>query len=596
MIIDFDIHYLIRLEASMLFLFKNNRKLTHFISLTIFLLTIINTTWSNELASKASLSYQSIHHPVIGRKGMVVAQNKVAANVGMQILKKGGNAIDAAVAVGFALAVTLPRAGNIGGGGFMMAHHANTNTTVAIDYYSQTPANITPDLFSKTSSIKKYDKQLAYTSYKSVAVPGTVAGLWKAHHRFGKLPWKDLVEPAIALADQGVQLTDDDIKALEKHKQALLEDPEAARVFFKPKAQVYQVGEYFKQPELAWSLTQIRDYGKEAFYKGELAKKLISGIRKQGGILTLQDLANYKVHVSQPIWSTYRNHQIASPPPPAAGIVIASIMNVLEHFPLKQFGANTVASLHIIAEAIKLGRQDLHFIGNHPQWRTPIFGLIDKQHAAHRISWISLKKTLDPHIVQSSHPLCHDQPDTTHYSIADAEGNVVSNTYTLSNSFGAHVVAPGTGILLNNTLTNLAWKEAHAIRKKSRAPLPNTRITSTISPLIIFKKGKPWLVTGTLGGGRIPSTLVQLLVNCIDHQLNIAEATMRPRIYQLDAHNPLELEYAFSEDFIPLLKAKGHQVIRTITMGSTQSIMLENGLFYGAADARRPGAAAIAVD
>jgi gamma-glutamyltranspeptidase/glutathione hydrolase len=539
------------------------------------------------------IDYHAIHHPEIGQGGMVSTQNKLATQVGIHILKQGGNAIDAAVAVGFALAVTLPRAGNIGGGGFMLVYHAATQKTFALDYYGQAPGQITPTLLLETST-NPHKKRF---SHQSVAIPGTVAGLWEAHHRFGQLPWKKLIEPAIRLAHHGIRLSFDEARALKRRKNVLTQDAFTAKTFFKPNGEPYQPGEIFKQPDLAWSLTQIRDHGKDAFYKGTLAQRFISGIQQQGGILTLKDLAQYSVNVSTPVWSTYRHrYTIACTPPPASGIVLASIMNILEHFPLTKLGANTAESIHILAEAFKLGRHDFNFIGRHPKWRIPISTIVDKAYAKQRAQCIQMNRTLSPQQVGTLQTHFEENENTTHYTIADAQGNVVSNTYTLSDSYGAHVVAPRTGILLNNTLRNLAWSsKSPEIRQKSRSPTPYQRIPSSITPLIVFKDNKPWLATGSLGGGHIPGVLAQVLVNVIDHQLNIAEATMRPRVGQFDANDALLLEHGIPDDLILLLQAKGHRIQRTRIMGGVQSILIEQGFFQGAADSRRPSSTAMAV-
>ncbi len=529
------------------------------------------------------INYKHIHHPVIGRGGMVTTQHHLATQTGVHILKQGGNAVDAAVAVGFALAVTLPRAGNIGGGGFMLVHHAATQQTLAFDYYGQAPSQLTP-----AQLIEATTQPRSIFSHQVVAIPGTVAGLWEVHQRFGTLPWTTLVEPAIKLAREGMPLTFDEARALQQRKSILIKDPSAAKTFFKPNGDTYQAGDCFKQSDLAWSLTQIRDGGKDAFYRGQLGQRLIQGIQQQGGLLTVEDLAHYTVKVGTPIWSRYRTHyHIASMPSPAAGIILASIMNILEQFPLNQLGANTADSIHILAEAFKLSRYNL---------KIPACTFIQKSFAIQRAQRIHLKRTLNPEPIESTQTAAQESADTTHYTIADAAGNVVSNTYTLSDSFGAHVVAPGTGILLNNTLKNLAClSKLPKANKQNGMTIPYQGIPSAITPVIVFKNNKPWLATGSLGGSRIPGVLAQLLVNIIDHRLNPAEATMRPRMGQLDADTPLVLEHSFSNDVMGLLRARGHRIKWVNTMGGAQSILMEHGLFQGAADTRRPDSSAMAV-
>ncbi|MET0336681.1 MAG: gamma-glutamyltransferase [Caulobacter sp.] len=537
------------------------------------------------------VGYGQIHNPTIGRQGMVVAQNTIAAKVGAEILRQGGNAVDAAVAVGFAEAVTLPRAGNLGGGGYMVVHMAKTNQTITIEYYGEAPQATTPDLLLGANGRSDPNK---IASFKGVSTPGTVAGLWAAHSRFGKLPWKKVVEPAVKLARDGVILTDDEAQATAARQKAMARDPGATKAFFKPDGSAYQAGELFKQPDLAWSLAQIRDGGQDAFYKGAVAKKIVDGMRANGGVMTMEDLAAYKANVADPIWSSYRGLKIAYMPPTASGVTLAEVMNVLEHFDMPKLGWNSVASMHVISEAMKIGWADRAFVGGPPQWKTPVAGLASKAYAAERAKLIAMDTSLTTATFKVGDPYKHESPDTTHFSVADAEGNAVSNTYTISSSYGAHVVAPGTGVLLNNSMGNFAWG-ARGEDSEANRPAPGKRVGSTITPLIVFKDDKPWLVTGTPGGGYIIATMAQLLVNVIDHKLNIAEAAMRPRINQSGIDGPLELEEGIPQDLVPLLEAKGHKVTKSMTMGSTQSIMIENGLFYGAADTRRPDALAIGV-
>jgi gamma-glutamyltranspeptidase/glutathione hydrolase len=545
--------------------------------------------WAQQGTGGDIVGYGQIHHPEIGRGGMVVAQNRIAANVGAEILRKGGNAVDAAVATAFAEAVSLPRAGNLGGGGYMLIHIAKTNETVAIEYYGQAPLATTPDLLLGPDG--KARAKLSQ-SFKGVSVPGTVAGLWEAHHRYGKLPWKAVVAPAVQMAKTGVILSDDEAFALNSERKAMITDPGAAKAFYKKDGSAYQPGERLPQPDLAWSLAQIRDHGVDAFYKGEVGKRMVAGIKAGGGVISMEDLATYKANVSAPIWGEYRGHKIAYMPPTASGVTLAEVMNILETFPMKDLGSNSVASLHVLSEAMKIGWTDRQYVGGPPQWTTPVNGLTSKAYAAERAKLISMTASLSSKDLKGGDPYRYESPNTTHFSVADAEGNAVSNTFTLSASFGAHVVAPGTGFLLNNSMGNFAWG-ARGETDKANKPEPGKRVSSTITPLIVFKGDKPWLVTGTPGGGYIIATMAQMLSNVIDHDLNVAEAAERPRMNQSGVDGPLELEAGFSPDIVPLLEAKGHKVAPSMTMGSTQSILIDGGLFYGAADTRRPDAAVV---
>jgi gamma-glutamyltranspeptidase/glutathione hydrolase len=538
------------------------------------------------------VSYGQIHSPTIGRGGMVVSQSALATQVGVDILKQGGNAVDAAVAVAFAEAVTLPRAGNIGGGGYMIVHMAATADRpaqdIAINYYGTAPRATTPDFLLDDSG--KFDRR-APSSFRNVSVPGTVAGMWEAHRRFGALTWAQVLAPSVKLAEDGVILSDGEADATAGRATVLATDPGAREAYLKADGTPYRAGERFKQPQLAWSLRQVQQGGADAFYRGELARKIVEGVQARGGIMDAQDLADYRADVTAPIWSTYRDHRIAYMPPTASGVSVAEGLNLLEHFPVRELRWGSVDSLHLISEAMKIVSSDRRLIGGAPQWTTPAQGLASKEFAAERVKLIRMDRSLAAADIPEGNPYPYESQDTTHYSVADAHGNAVSNTYTLSNSYGAHVAPVGTGILLNNSLDNFSW----GTRGEPNSPAPGKRLGSTITPMIVFDDEKPWLVTGTPGGGYIIATMVQLISNVIDHQLNIAEAAMRPRLNQGGGDSPLELEGGFSPDVERLLRERGHTVRPSMTMGSTQSIMIEGDRFLGAADTRRPDALALGV-
>ncbi|MFG6281833.1 gamma-glutamyltransferase [Sphingomonas sp. S6] len=543
------------------------------------------------------VAYDQIHKPIVGRGGMVVSQNKLAAAVGADILRKGGNAVDAAVAVGFALAVTLPRAGNVGGGGYMLVHMAAKDgkpaQDIAIDYYGQASRHTTDDLLLGADG--KVDTKKVM-SMKGVAIPGTVAGLWEAHRRFGSLPWGTLIAPAIAMAEQGVALSDDEAQAQSAQRKLMADDPAAMAMFFKPDGAAYAAGETFRQPDLAATLKTIAAKGRDGFYTGPLAARIAAGIRAGGGVIDAADLSGYRAIVSTPIWSSYRGKRIAYMPPTASGVSVAEAMNILETFPVGAQKWGSVANLHLLSETMKIVSADRRLVGGGPDWRTPALGLASKGYATQRAKLIRPDRSLGKDDVPDGNPYPFESRDTTHFSVADAAGNAVSNTYTLSASYGAHVVAPGTGILLNNSLGNLAWgRRGAAAERRATLPVPGKRVGSTITPIIVFDNDRPWLVTGTPGGGYIIATMVQLLSNVMDHGLNVSEAAERPRINQGGGDAALELEEGFSPDIVPLLEAKGHKVRRSNTMGSIQSIMVEGDRFLGAADTRRPDAAAVPV-
>ncbi len=535
------------------------------------------------------LDYDAIHHPVIGRKGMVVSQNALASRTGAAILAQGGNAVDAAVATALALAVTLPQAGNLGGGGFALIYLAKERRTVALDYYPQAPLATTADLLRGPDG--KLDPAKRY-SHLGVGTPGTVLGLQEMHRRYGKLPWRSVAQPAVDLASDGIVVTDELVYGLALQRDGLTLDAPTARSLFKPGGVVYRPGERLRQPDLAWSLAQVRDHGAQAFYGGELGRRVVAGVQAGGGVLSEADLRAYRVRWSEPVSCDYRGVQVAYAPPPSAGVLLCELMNILERFPMAEYGQNSVQGLHVTAEAMKLVFADRsRFMGGYPQYAPPEKGLTSKAYAAERARLIDPARAMSSEAMPGD-PLLFESRDTTHFAVADAEGNVVTNTFTLGSSYGAHVMAPATGFFLNDAMANFNWSNDEPANR----PEPGKRVVTTITPVIAFKDGKPWLAAGSPGGTRIISSMAQLLVNVIDHRLNIAEATERPRIFQAASNTPVEFEPGFPPDVLRLMEARGHKTRMSLTMGSTQSILIEAGVMYGGSDTRRPDALAVAVD
>ena len=544
------------------------------------------------------LEYPSIHHPVVGERGMVVTQNAIATEVGAEILRKGGNAVDAAVAVGFALAVTLPRAGNIGGDGFMLVHTAGTRETIVIDFRSVAPAAARLDMFVDG---KGEETPQASRGYRASAVPGTVAGLALAHKRSGRLPWKDVVMPAWRLAAEGVVLTPDEAFVFSWARERMTESVAGQRTFYKPGGELYRAGEVLRQPDLAWSLKQIADHGADAFYKGEIARRFAADMKANRGLITLADLAAYRPVVREPLVGTYRGYAVATTPPASSGgATLLQMLNTLESFDLKALGgAGASGALHVMAEAMKLAYADRYrHLGDTDIVKVPLKGFISKAYGAQQASRIDVDRAKPAKALGAGDPWKFESPSTTHFSIADAAGNAVSTTYTLGADFGSGVMVEGTGFVLNNQMNNFSHEQAVEAARKGGAMPPNAmapgkRMLSTMTPTILFKEGRPWLVTGTPGGSTIIDTVLQVIVNVIDFDLNIAEATHQPRIFQA-ATDTLEVEPNFNPDTVAALRAKGHPVKTAETMGSAQSIMIDKGLFLGAADPRRPGALAVA--
>ncbi len=546
---------------------------------------------------KQLLEYPSIHSPVVGEKGMVVSQNAIASRVGADMIRRGGNAVDAAVAMGFALAVTLPRAGNIGGDGFMLVHDSQSGQDIFFDFRSVAPKAATLPMFLDNQG-KEAD--VASRGYIAPSVPGTVAGLFMAHKRFGKLPWAQVVAPAIALARDGVALTPDEAFVFSWGKDRLSTSKAARSAYYKPDGSLYRAGEVLKQPDLAWTLGQIAKRGADGFYKGPVAEKFAADMKANGGIITLQDLADYRAVERKPLRGTYRGLDIVTAPPASAGgATLLNMLNILENFDLKSSGLGSARTLHLLSETMKLGYADRYkVLGDTDFAKVPLSGFISKSYAQERARLIDPDKAKPAEALGAGDPWRFESPSTTHFSVADANGMVVSTTYTLGADFGSGVMIAGTGILLNNQMNNFSHVQAAKALAEGKplppnAMAPGKRMLSTMMPTIVMKDGKPWLITGTPGGSTIIDTVLQVIVNVVDFKLNVEEATHQPRIFQ-DASDKLRVEPNFNPDTVRLLSAMGHPITSDETMGSAQSILIDGGLYLGAADPRRPGALAVA--
>ncbi|WP_066659225.1 MULTISPECIES: gamma-glutamyltransferase [unclassified Sphingomonas] len=546
--------------------------------------------------SRHLLEYPSIHSPVVGTRGMVVSQNEMASSVGAQILRDGGNAVDAAVAVAFALAVTLPRAGNVGGDGFITVYDAKSKQVRVIDFRGVAPRAATAAMFVDN---KGKERGIASYGYLAPSVPGSVAGLEHAHKKWGKLPWAKVVEPALRLARDGVKLTADEAFVFGWGRERLGNSVSGKATFYKPDGSLYAKDDVLKQPDLAWTLGEIQKGGAKAFYTGEIARRIVADMKANGGLITLEDLAAYKPVERDPLIGSYRGYTVYTPPPASAGgATLLNMLNILEQFDLKATGQGSAASLHLLAETMKLAYADRYRVLGDPAFVTaPVKGFTSKAYAAERAKLISVDKVIPGADAPVGDPLKFESPSTTHLSVADADGNAVSLTTTLGSDFGSGVMIARTGILLNNQMNNFSHEQAWEAQRTGTPPplnamAPGKRMLSTMMPTIIFKGDKPWLVTGTPGGSTIPTTVVQVIVNAIDYGLNIDEATHRPRIYQGN-NASLRVEPGFNPDTVAALKAKGHRITSDETMGSAHSIMITDNLFLGAADPRRPGAKAI---
>ena len=536
--------------------------------------------------------------PIYAKHGMVSSQEAIASKIGVDILKQGGNAIDAAVAVGYALAVTLPRAGNIGGGGFMLVHLAEQNKTIAIDYRETAPSKAHKDIFldEQGNAVDKLSREHGL----AVGVPGTVMGMELALAKYGTMDLKQVIAPAIKLAKDGIVVTSDLSNSLSGLKSRIAQWPSSAKIFYHADGSNYQVNDILKQPELAHSLSLIAAKGSKGFYQGETAKKIVTAVQNAGGVMSLQDLANYKVVEREPVRGNYRGYEIVSMPPPSSGgIHIIEMLNVLEKFPIDELGHNTANTLHLMAETMKYAYADRsEFLGDPDFITVPVKQLISREYAKTISDKIAINKTTPSSEIKPGKLAGYESDQTTHYSVVDQWGNAVANTYTLNFSYGSGLVAKGSGILLNNEMDDFSVKPGTPngyglIGGDANAVQGNKRPLSSMSPTIVMKEGKPFLVTGSPGGSRIINITLQIIMNVIDHKLNIAEATAAARIHHQWQPDFIWAEHTLNRDTITLLEGKGHQVKTQESIGSTQSIMVTEQGIFGASDPRRAGSAAI---
>lgn len=558
---------------------------------------LVNTA-NTQATSAAIFSNDAIHHPLWAKNGMVSSQEALASEVGVKILQEGGNAVDAAVAVGFALAVTLPRAGNIGGGGFMMIYDAKKDKTIALDYREKAPLKAYRDMFLD----EKGDAVSDLSRYHGLAVgvPGTVAGLIKALEDHGTMSLEQVLAPAISLAEEGIEVTPGLSESLVALTERLQKWPSTTKVFFKEDGSAYEPGEWLKQPELAHSLKLIAEKGVDGFYKGETAEKIVKAVNEAGGVMSLEDFAAYQAIEREPVHGNYRGYEIVSMPPPSSGGAhIIQILNILEGFPLGEYGHNSAKTIHLMAEAMKLAYADRsEYLGDADFVDVPIKGLTSEQYAETLRAQIDPQKARPASEIKANNPVPYESNETTHFSIVDKEGNAVSSTYTLNFSYGTGLVAEGTGILLNNEMDDFSAKPGvpngyGLIGGDANAVEPEKRPLSSMSPTIVFKEGKPYIVTGSPGGSRIITTVLQIISNVIDHDMNIAEATHAVRVHHQWLPDEIRIEHALNVDTIGLLEAMGHTIAPKATMGSTQSIMITPTGLYGSSDPRSLDAAVV---
>ncbi|MGB4247638.1 MAG: gamma-glutamyltransferase [Pseudohongiellaceae bacterium] len=544
------------------------------------------------VALSTSLYASSGRTPLRVENGVIASASLTASQIGVDIMKQGGNAVDAAIATAFALAVTWPTAGNIGGGGFMVYHGEDGHATT-FDFREKAPLAASERMYLGMDGLVVNNAN--HRTLLSVGVPGTVAGLYKAHQELGSLPWADLVAPAVALARDGIPITYALYSGFRQNQSFWDQYPSSAKVFLKADGSPYELGDTWVQPDLAATLELIQTQGHDGFYRGENAKRLADFMAANGGIITEEDLAKYEAVEREPIRGTYRGYEIISMPPPSSGgVALVEMLNILEGFDLAAAGHNSAQYLHLLTEAMRRAYADRAEHLGDPDFNEsmPLDHLLDKEYAA------TLRASIDPNRASVSDERefanIYESEDTTHFSVVDKDGNMVSLTYTLENGYGSRIVAEGGGYLLNNEMGDFNAVPGVTNRDGQIGTPPNLiapekRMLSSMSPTIVAQDGKPLMAIGSPGGRTIINTTMQLILNVIDHGMNIAEAMEAGRIHHQWLPDVTSMEErSFSPDTIKLYEAMGHETRVRGRQGSAMGVYhdRENGLFMGGADSR----------
>jgi gamma-glutamyltranspeptidase/glutathione hydrolase len=533
--------------------------------------------------------------PIYGTHGMVVTEDPIASKVGLEILESGGNAFDAAVAVGFALAVSYPQAGNIGGGGFMILYKVGDKVT-ALDYREKAPGKASKNMYLDDEGNVIPDASTL--GYLSAGVPGTVHGLWQVQQKYCSKKWKDLIEPAIRLAEMGYRLDQYNAETLNALSFEFSKFSSTEKIFTKG-GQDFKPGDIFKQEDLAKTLKRISKYGIKDFYEGETAKSIANVMHANGGLLSETDLNDYESVWREPIRIQYRDYVIYSMPPPSSGgLVLAEIFNTLENFNLSNLGSNSSDLVRLWTEVEKYAFYDrANWMGDSDFFDVPINLLISKAYAKKISSKINFFNATNSDELESEIPLIPESEHTTHFSIVDQWGNAVSNTYTLNSSFGSKVVIDGTGILMNNEMDDFSIKAGYPnqfglVGSQANAIEPEKRMLSSMSPSIVTRNDSLFMVIGSPGGSRIISTVAQVISNVIDHKMNIRDAIENPRFHHQWRPDIVYLEKnVFSKDVINNLESRGYNIQLRGSIGSAQGIVrnLETNELSGWSDPRNNG-------
>ncbi|WP_417450011.1 gamma-glutamyltransferase, partial [Kordiimonas sp.] len=538
--------------------------------------------------------YDTQFHPTLAKNGMVVSQEYYASEAGLEILRAGGNAVDAAVATGFALAVTHPQAGNLGGGGFMMVYLKAEDRVIALDYREMAPSRAHRDMFLDDAG--NVDNNRSRFSLKASGVPGTVMGLTTALEKYGSLPLKAVMTPAIRLAGEGFPMTWSLYDSLGRYEDRLKADPVSGANYFKADGSRYEPGEVFRQPDLAHTLSLIAEKGAAGFYEGPVADKLVAAMTAGGGIIDHEDLKSYKAVEREAISGTFRGYKVVTMPPPSSGGVhVVEMLNVLEGWDMKSLGHNSAAYIHRLTETMKYAYADRSkYLGDPDFYPVPVKALTSKDYAATIRAKIKLDRATPSTDIGPAPDLDRESHDTTHFSVADNQGNMVASTYTLNFTYGNGKSVKGAGFLLNNEMDDFSAKvgvpnafgllggEANAIE-------PGKRPLSSMTPTLLFKNGEPYMATGSPGGSTIITVVLQAVLNVMEFDMNVQAAITVPRIHHQWFPDRLFMEPGHSVDTRRILGEMGHNVKVGETeawdrvLGSAQSLVRgENGLLMGA--------------
>jgi gamma-glutamyltranspeptidase/glutathione hydrolase len=539
-------------------------------------------------------------HPVRGKNGVVASSSAIASEVGIEILRKGGNAVDAAIATAFAMAVTWPSAGNIGGGGFLVYHGAD-GTTTTFDFREKAPLAATKTMYLDENGEVRDNSN--HDGILAVGVPGTVAGLELAHQRLGSMEWAELLQPAIDIARNGMPISWHLHDAFKGYQDEWNLYPSSAKIFLHADGSFYQPDDLWVQSDLANTLERIQKNGRDGFYKGRTADLIADFMATNGGIITREDLARYEAIEREPIRGTYRGYEIVSMPPPSSGgVVLVQMLNILEGFDLREIGHNSALYLHLLTEAMRRAYADrANFLGD-PDFNEdmPVTLLTSKEHANKQTATIDFEKASpsDP----AKFAEIYESAETTHFSVADKSGNMVSLTYTLEHSYGSKIVVDGAGFLLNNEMGDFNARPGVTTASGWIGTVPNQirpeqRMLSSMTPTIVAKDGVPLFATGTPGGKTIINTTMQTILNVIDHDMNIARAIAAPRIHHQWLPDTTDMERdSFSPDTVRLYEQRGHTIDPTGSIGSAMGVYRdpETGILSGAADPRAEDGGAVA--